>query len=242
MGRAVSSHTGKPRLIVHKRGSRIFTQWTNFDENPVLHCRCPVSALSQAEDRYQTQRRIKCHEAIVDEASEAAGGGLFGLLPDDRGNGLFCMIDRENCLGDAATRRALGVADKLDAACQAVLDSIIVVGASEKPDIKGRYLMAMESNYGQAVTIAAPGDDIISAVPGGYQSLGGTSQAAPMVAAAAALIWSMKPELSPGLVKAILVDSANEQVLDENQGRGDNPRISYPLINLLEAAKLVKSR
>lgn len=143
------------------------------------------------------------------------------------------MIDRENCLGDAATRRALGVADKLDAACQAVLDSIIVVGASEKPDIKGRYLMAMESNYGQAVTIAAPG---------GYQSLGGTSQAAPMVAAAAALIWSMKPELSPGLVKAILVDSANEQVLDENQGRGDNPRISYPLINLLEAAKLVKSR
>ncbi len=65
----------------------------------------------------------------------------------------------------------------------AAYDGVIAVAAAA-PD--GRS--AMFSNTGSYVDIAAPGFSIVSTVPGGYLNLSGTSQAAPFVSAASALL------------------------------------------------------
>jgi membrane-anchored mycosin MYCP len=77
------------------------------------------------------------------------------------------------------------------------------------------------SDWGPQVTVAAPGLNIISTVPpnfcnvtwlcvqnGPYALASGTSFAAPLVSALAALVMSHTPNLSPEAVKNIITRSA----------------------------------
>jgi len=83
----------------------------------------------------------------------------------------------------------------------------IEVGASSwrGPD----SLAVSFSNYGRSVDLFAPGEDILSTVPGGkVQRLSGTSMAAPVVSGIAALILSYYPSLTAAQVKQILLASA----------------------------------
>jgi subtilisin family serine protease len=82
----------------------------------------------------------------------------------------------------------------------------IIVGAS---DAKG--FLADFSNYGaDRVHLLAPGENILSTVPGDdYSTWSGTSQAAPAVAAAAASVLSVDPDLSATEVKDIILNSVN---------------------------------
>ncbi len=76
-------------------------------------------------------------------------------------------------------------------------------------DMNGKLLPS--SNYGlHSVDIAAPGEGILSTVPGGrYGKLTGTSQATAFVSGVAALILSKQPSLNPAQVKDIIMKSAN---------------------------------
>lgn len=89
-------------------------------------------------------------------------------------------------------------------------DNVITVGAMTRHfDDK---LVASFSNYGKKnVDIFAPGLEIYSTVPKDeYESIQGTSMAAPEVAGVAALIRSYYPNLSTGQVKKIIMDSGIE--------------------------------
>lgn len=165
---------------------------------------------------------------------QSAGNGGLPLFH----NGMFAMITPDNCLGSETVHAALGLGDKLQEARQAVLDSIIQVGNAMQGRPGAPFYLSPDSNYGEAVTLAAPGYGIVSSVLGGYEAQSGTSQAAPMVTAAAALVWTVNPGLHPGQVKEILVNSATEQVQDKNPGRS---RASYPLLNLYEALKTAQA-
>lgn len=61
-----------------------------------------------------------------------------------------------------------------------------------------RRRLAPFSNFGSWVHLVAPGDAITSSVPGGgYGTWAGTSMAAPWAAAGAALLMSVRPDMSP---------------------------------------------
>ncbi len=81
------------------------------------------------------------------------------------------------------------------------LPNIIAVAASDPND-----QLAGFSNFGPtSVDLAAPGTDILSTVPGGYQYKSGTSMAAPHVSGAAALVLGRFPGLDGAGAKALLL-------------------------------------
>ncbi len=85
----------------------------------------------------------------------------------------------------------------------------LAVAASDHYDDWARY-----SGYKSYVALAAPGgladDPIWSTLPGGYGFEHGTSMAAPLVSAAAALAWTFLPAASPTEIGAILKQTADK--------------------------------
>jgi serine protease len=64
------------------------------------------------------------------------------------------------------------------------------------------------SNRGGPVSLAAPGEEILTTARGGYESFYGTSAAAPHVAGAIALLRSARPHATVAQIRSALVDGA----------------------------------
>src|SRR5262249_48477521 len=99
--------------------------------------------------------------------------------------------------------------------------------------------------------LAAPGTSILSALgntSNGYQSLSGTSMAAPHVAGAAALILSWNSQMPPQTVKDLLLRTAF-QTPDQIALGATFPAVDgtwnntwgYGLLNLAQAARVLTS-
>ncbi|MDO4621179.1 MAG: S8/S53 family peptidase [Lachnospiraceae bacterium] len=120
-------------------------------------------------------------------------------------------------------------------------DRTIVVGGVDQPDADGNYPMNPASDYGNGVDICAPYSNITSlGIHGSNASIiraSGTSMSAPMVAGAAAFIWSMDLTMTPAEVKSYLLNS-NENVHAYSGNFGDT-RDSYPMLNIGKAARKV---
>lgn len=85
-------------------------------------------------------------------------------------------------------------------------DNQITVAASDHRD-----LLTSFSNFGKHIDISAPGFSILSLnLKGGYSYYSGTSQACPMVAAAAAMVRSYYPDWTAQQTKQALLRSADE--------------------------------
>jgi subtilisin family serine protease len=85
-------------------------------------------------------------------------------------------------------------------------DHIIAVAATDHNDGLARF-----SQYGKVnVDIGAPGVDVLSTVPGGYDTYSGTSMATPHVAGAATLIASAIPDISNNALRAALLGGADK--------------------------------
>lgn len=65
------------------------------------------------------------------------------------------------------------------------------------------------SKYGDWVDMSAPGDTLISTIPGGFGILSGTSMATPLVAGVAALLKSYKPDWNADQLSMQLINSSD---------------------------------
>lgn len=113
----------------------------------------------------------------------------------------------------------------------AAYPTVIAVGATDQADAKATF-----SNYGQQLSVTAPGVGILSTMPTSpgtlnvsygyatmYDSLSGTSMACPHVAGLAALLRSANPSLGPDGVRNVLQRTAldaGELGWDERFGYG----------------------
>ncbi len=106
-------------------------------------------------------------------------------------------------------------------------DNVITVGAMTRN--LDHQLVASFSNIGKKnVDVFAPGLEIYSTVPKNeYESIQGTSMAAPEVAGVAALVRSYYPNLSASQVKHILMDSGIEyhKEVTKPAKRGSKPEL-----------------
>ena len=108
----------------------------------------------------------------------------------------------------------------------------IEVGASSWKGLPS--LATSFSNYGrERVDLFAPGEDILSTLPGstvGRES--GTSMAAPVVSGVAALLMAYFPELTGAQVKEIVLQSVRTfPDLDVLQPGGDGARVKFSTLS-----------
>lgn len=128
-----------------------------------------------------------------------------------------CSATYANAIGTARSRGAVVVVaagnDNVDVSQSqpANCPGVIAVAAVDRSGGKAYF-----SNYGAGVSIAAPGDAILSTLNSGLTSPGapsyayysGTSMAAPHVSGVAALLISARPSLTPDQVASILRSTA----------------------------------
>jgi len=98
----------------------------------------------------------------------------------------------------------------------AIYPEVIAVGATDCDDTRvDATITEWGSNYGNNIDIVAPGNWILGLR---YDTneygtwFGGTSMAAPMVAGAASLLLSIRPDLTTEQLRNILVNTAEDQV------------------------------
>lgn len=155
---------------------------------------------------------------------QSAGNGDANRDPcDSFYNGGFCAITKKN-----AFTGLTGISK------QEILDHLIVVGSSTSAHDKTTFYQSVFSNYGDGVSIFAPGSSIFSTdLPekGGYSYKSGTSMAAPVVTGIAAMTWSVNPKLTGQQVKKILCDPQNSVYTVENHYNETMDIPTYRMIN-----------
>jgi thermitase len=103
---------------------------------------------------------------------------------------------------------------------------VVSVAATDNRDKRASF-----SNMNDDVEIAAPGDEILSArLGGGYTEASGTSQATPIVAAAAGLIASEHPRWNAKRVRKEL-----DRTSDDLGAPGRDPTYGFGRVNLCNA-------
>jgi subtilisin family serine protease len=153
-----------------------------------------------------------CQVISMSLGASAEEGGGYSLIYEQVGQ----IAAARNCLLIAAagneSERGLGIVAAVNH--PANCPSIMAVGGLTAGLEVAEYSCAGTGESMGQVDIAAPGDDILSAKPGGgYRRQSGTSMATAFVSGLAALVWEQYPKASAGEVWAKLVQQARRLAL-----------------------------
>ncbi len=112
--------------------------------------------------------------------------------------------------------------------------NVVGVGATNVDDSRAPF-----SNYGNDVTVVAPGVAVLSTIMGGgYEAWPGTSMATPLVSGVAALLWSRYPTLSNTEVRDLLLRTTERIGTDLYDVNGRSPAFGYGQVNAARAVGL----
>ncbi|MGW2540657.1 type VII secretion-associated serine protease mycosin [Kitasatospora sp. NPDC001574] len=151
------------------------------------------------------------------------GGTLAGASEAD-------MAAMMGAVSHAAAKGALVVASVGNSAQSGnpieypgALPGVVGVGAVDR-----NGWVAPESEQGPQVDVAAPGVDMYNACigPSGYCKTHGTSDAAAIVSASAALLWAVHPEWSANQVVRVLINTAGKPT----DGSDRNDIVGYGIV------------
>ena len=167
---------------------------------------------------------------ISDGLTWASGGAVIGVplnpTPADvanlsLGSGVPCPAFFQSAVNAARARGTLTVVSAGNAGVPAANHApsncagVVAVAATDDAGKRSVFSGTTSSNYGSAVDIAAPGSNIPSTWNAGTMTPGteaigtgsGTSQAAPHVAAIAALLRASEPEAQPAALERALTSA-----------------------------------
>lgn len=115
----------------------------------------------------------------------------------------------------------------------AAFDGVIGVGA-----VDNNKQLEFYSTTGEHVDLVAPGEQIYTtSLDSSYSKVTGTSFAAPQVSGAAALIWSIAPDLTNDEVREILTSSA-----DDLGDQGKDKQFGSGILNIEKAVELARAK
>ncbi|MCX7706896.1 MAG: S8 family serine peptidase, partial [Anaerolineae bacterium] len=117
----------------------------------------------------------------------------------------------------------------------AAYPGVLAVGASDHYD-QWAFYSGYKPYVGLAAPGGTPGDGIWSTVPGGYAFSVGTSMAAPLVSAAAALVWTMQPGWTAQQVADLLKNTA-DKTGPYQYVNGRNDYFGYGRLNVANAIR-----
>lgn len=160
---------------------------------------------------------------------QSAGNGLQFSNDDThaidaKNNGLFSAVTQDNAVSfvDGVTPKD-------------IYDRILIV-ASVQNDEQKKYTLSSFSNYGSNISICAPGSLVYSTYykngsdNSTYAYLSGTSMAAPVVTAIAAMVWSVNSKFTAAQVKEIVCSRENTKY-DVLPNQCDDSGVQYRMIN-----------
>ena len=165
----------------------------------------PVKVLGGSEGTCTTANIIRGITYAQRMGAQIVNASWGGDLPNAEDKVLKSAIANSGMLFVCASGNegtSLDVTPCYPASYSKELDNVISVGSINCDGTISYY-----SNVGRNLDVLAPGDEIAGLKVGGYEYMSGTSMAAPMVSAIAAMLYSSSDHLYPQTVKKVLCDS-----------------------------------
>lgn len=155
--------------------------------------------------------KMKTEKGVNIRVVNASFGGPYPNAADQtRWNAAVKKLADADILLAAATDNGNGsnMNGKPDMPANIELPNVITVAAMDQRNDK---LASFSSHGDKVVELAAVGENVLSTVPGDrHRTMSGTSMATPTVAAAAALAFSINPNLTAAQVRDILIQTVDK--------------------------------